>query len=84
MSTLDVATATPPVTQRSDAAAAGATDHPRQSAWLATAAMAVIVFLQVPVLVVVLAAFSKTAYLTIPPKGLTLHWFQAVLQDPST
>ncbi|MDB5857722.1 MAG: transporter permease [Ramlibacter sp.] len=63
-------------------AAAQSADHPRQSRWLAASAMAVIVFLQVPVLVVVLAAFSKTAYLTIPPKGLTLHWFQAVLQDP--
>jgi putative spermidine/putrescine transport system permease protein len=42
----------------------------------------VVVFLQIPVLVVVLAAFSKTAYLTIPPKGLTLHWFEVVLRDP--
>lgn len=48
---------------------------------LATAALAVIVFLQIPVLVVVLAAFSKTAYLTIPPRGLTLHWFEVVLGD---
>lgn len=64
------------------AAAAQASDTPRPSRWLAAMAMAVIVFLQVPVLVVMLAAFSKTAYLTIPPKGLTLHWFQVVLQDP--
>ena len=49
---------------------------------LATAAIAVVVFLQIPVLVVVLAAFSKSAYLTIPPKGLTLHWFEVVLRDP--
>lgn len=48
---------------------------------LAGVAMVIIAFLQVPVLVVVLAAFSKTAYLTIPPKGLTLHWFQVVLTD---
>ena len=48
---------------------------------LATVSMAVIVFLQIPVLVVVLAAFSKTAYLTIPPQGLTLHWFEVVLTD---
>lgn len=49
--------------------------------WLTLMAVAVIVFLQVPVLVVVLAAFSKTSYLTIPPQGLTLHWFAVVLGD---
>jgi putative spermidine/putrescine transport system permease protein len=49
---------------------------------LAATAIAVVVFLQIPVLVVVLAAFSKTAYLTIPPKGLTFHWFAVVLRDP--
>lgn len=48
---------------------------------LALVAFAVIAFLQIPVLVVVLAAFSKTAYLTIPPRGLTLRWFEAVLGD---
>jgi putative spermidine/putrescine transport system permease protein len=52
-----------------------------QSKLWAVAAFAVIIFLQIPVLVVVLAAFSKTAYLTIPPKGLTLHWFEVVLRD---
>ncbi len=48
---------------------------------LAATAFGVIFFLQLPVLVVMLAAFSKTAYLTIPPKGLTLHWFEVVLRD---
>jgi putative spermidine/putrescine transport system permease protein len=47
------------------------------------AALAVIVFLQVPVIVVVLAAFSTTSYLTIPPQGLTLAWFSKVLSDPT-
>lgn len=47
------------------------------------AALAVVVFLQVPVLVVVLAAFSTTSYLTIPPQGLTLAWFGKVLGDPT-
>ena len=42
-----------------------------------------IVFLQVPVIVVVLAAFSTTSYLTIPPQGLTLAWFGKVLSDPT-
>ena len=46
-------------------------------------AFAVIVFLQVPVIVVILAAFSTTSYLTIPPQGLTLAWFGKVLSDPT-
>ena len=58
------------------------TETQRQGLGLAATAIAVVVFLQIPVLVVVLAAFSKTAYLTIPPKGLTLHWFEVVLRDP--
>jgi putative spermidine/putrescine transport system permease protein len=47
------------------------------------AALAVVVFLQVPVIVVVLAAFSTTSYLTIPPQGLTFAWFAKVLSDPA-
>jgi putative spermidine/putrescine transport system permease protein len=35
-----------------------------------------------PVVVVVLASFSQTSYLTVPPRGLTLRWFGAVLSDP--
>ncbi len=41
----------------------------------------VLCFLMLPVLVIVLAAFTNTAYLTIPPKGLTLKWFVQVLAD---
>jgi putative spermidine/putrescine transport system permease protein len=46
-------------------------------------ALLVIAFLQVPVIVVVLAGFSETSYLTIPPQGLTLRWFKQVLTDPT-
>lgn len=46
-----------------------------------TIALLVVVFLQIPVIVVMLASFSETSYLTIPPQGLTLKWFQAVLTD---
>jgi putative spermidine/putrescine transport system permease protein len=56
-------------------------DERRRFGFLGVAAFGVVAFLQIPVLVVVLAAFSKTAYLTIPPKGLTLHWFEVVLRD---
>ncbi len=45
--------------------------------------LAVIVFLQLPVIVVVLAAFSTTSYLTIPPQGWTFAWFGKVLSDPT-
>ncbi len=42
----------------------------------------VLLFLQIPVIVVVLASLSTTAYLTLPPQGFTLRWFGAVLRDP--
>ena len=43
----------------------------------------VLFFLQLPVLVVVLASLSDTSYLTIPPRGLTLKWYAEVLSDGS-
>lgn len=46
-------------------------------------ALLVILFLQIPVIVVMLASFSETSYLTIPPQGWTLKWFEAVLTDRS-
>lgn len=52
-------------------------------ATVTTAALLVVIFLQIPVLVVMLAAFSTTSYLTIPPKGFTLAWFAKVLADPT-
>lgn len=39
-------------------------------------------FLMAPVIVVVLASFSTTSYLTVPPQGFTLRWFTAVFEDP--
>jgi putative spermidine/putrescine transport system permease protein len=39
-------------------------------------------FLLLPVVVVVLASLSRTAYLTVPPQGVTLRWFATVLRDP--
>ena len=38
-------------------------------------------FLMLPVVVVALASFSRTSYLTVPPRGLTLNWFTKVLGD---
>jgi len=42
----------------------------------------VFAFLLLPVVVVGLASLSRTSYLTVPPRGLTLRWFAAVLRDP--
>ena len=42
----------------------------------------VLAFLMLPVVVIALASLSRTSYLTVPPKGLTLRWFGAVLGDP--
>jgi putative spermidine/putrescine transport system permease protein len=39
-------------------------------------------FLMLPVVVIALASFSRTSYLTVPPRGVTLRWFGAVLGDP--
>ena len=46
---------------------------------ISSLALLVILFLQIPVIVVMLASFSETSYLTIPPQGWTLKWFEAVL-----
>lgn len=40
-------------------------------------------FLLLPVVVVVIASFTASSYLTIPPKGLSLRWFAKVFADES-
>lgn len=42
----------------------------------------ILAFLLLPVVVVVAASFSETAYLQVPPSGFTLRWFGQVLHDP--
>jgi putative spermidine/putrescine transport system permease protein len=42
----------------------------------------VFAYLLLPVVVVALASLSRTSYLTVPPQGVTLRWFEAVLRDP--
>jgi putative spermidine/putrescine transport system permease protein len=54
----------------------------RVRAWLLRGWVALVFgFLMLPVVVVALASFSRTSYLTVPPRGLTLRWFTAVLGD---
>ena len=55
----------------------------RLRGWLLRVWVALVfAFLMLPVVVIALASFSRTSYLTIPPKGVTLRWFGAVLGDP--
>jgi putative spermidine/putrescine transport system permease protein len=55
----------------------------RARAWLLRAWVGLVLgFLLLPVVVVVLASLSRTSYLTVPPQGVTLRWFAAVLRDP--
>ena len=55
----------------------------RVRAWLLRGWVALVMgFLMLPVVVIALASFSRTSYLTVPPRGLTLRWFAAVLGDP--
>lgn len=42
-------------------------------------AVAVIVFLLLPVVIVIPMSFSDTNYLTFPPKGFTLKWYEEIL-----
>jgi len=42
-----------------------------------------LVFLQVPVIIVVLASVTTKSYLTVPPVGFTLDWYWRVLGDES-
>lgn len=44
-----------------------------------TIACGVFLFLPAPILVVVLSSFAKTGYLTFPPKGLSLRWYEEFL-----
>ncbi|WP_109467910.1 ABC transporter permease [Albibacillus kandeliae] len=54
----------------------------RKPSWLLSlVAIAILVYMNAPTIVVVLASFSDTSYLTVPPQGWTLHWFEYVLGD---
>lgn len=55
----------------------------RVRTWLLRAWVALVFgFLMLPVVVIALASLSRTSYLTVPPRGLTLEWFTRVLADP--
>jgi ABC-type spermidine/putrescine transport system permease subunit II len=50
--------------------------------WAATIVVAALVFLYLPLAVVVLFSFHKTASLTLPFEGLSLRWYQDVFSSP--
>lgn len=59
------------------------TIDPRSPFGLALVALCVIAFayLILPILVVVAAPFGDTGFLSFPPKGFTLRWYQAAIGD---
>ena len=50
---------------------------------LPACAFFVLLLLQLPVIIVILASVTETSYLTVPPKGFTLTWYWRVLSDSS-
>ncbi|HEY0296681.1 MAG TPA: ABC transporter permease [Bordetella sp.] len=55
-------------------------------AWLGRSAWRVLLvlifaFLPAPIVVVVLSSFSPTGYLTFPPKGISLRWYEEFLSS---
>jgi len=50
-------------------------DYDVYSPTLRAAVLAVAAFLLIPVIFIVIYAFNKTAYFSLPPQGLTLKWF---------
>ena len=51
-------------------------------AWLAVAALAVLLFLLLPVLIVAPMSFSSAQSLQFPPPGFSLRWYQNLLGNP--
>lgn len=49
---------------------------------LTLAGIGVYAFLALPVLVILLSAFSPQPYPQFPPQGISLRWFRALLADP--
>lgn len=59
------------------------TPRVRLQRWLLTlAGTGVYAFLALPVLVILLSAFSPQPYPQFPPQGISLRWFRALLDDP--
>ena len=52
----------------------------RLSPSLIAFAVLVYLFLMGPMVIVIGAALSDTGYLTFPPQGLTLHWFERIFE----
>lgn len=48
-----------------------------------TVAVAVLLFLPAPIVIVVLASFSANGYLTVPPQPVTLRWYAEFLSSAS-
>lgn len=55
----------------------------RQHWSLRMVSLFVFVFLMAPLVVVVLASFSPTSYISFPPKGFVLKWYAKALAEPA-
>ena len=55
---------------------------PLSGIWLAAFAIAVLVFLCLPVLIVAPMSFSDAKSLEFPPPGFSLRWYQNLLGNP--
>lgn len=54
----------------------------RQRLWLYAVGIAVLLFLILPVLIVIPMSFSDSRFLTFPPPGLSLRWYDAYFLSP--
>jgi len=46
-------------------------------------AWAVLAYLMLPLVVILGSSLTRTEFLTFPPQGITLHWYQQMLHDQS-
>ena len=43
----------------------------------------VLAYLVLPLVVILGSSVTASQFLTFPPRGITLHWYQVMLSDPS-
>lgn len=51
--------------------------------FVALVAIATLVFLVLPILIVVAMSFSSASSLQFPPPGLSLRWYESFFGDPA-
>jgi len=72
--------------QHGTSIATGTYDRPSRSVGRIAAgafSVVILVILLAPIIVIAGTSFSGTPFLTFPPRGLSLKWYRAVIDDPS-